>query len=122
MFLNAVHGFCMALADGEGYVLYVVGDADLMEHFTRRRCLPPAALESVKIIHPKKVKIVRGQEKIASCFLIFYEDGAKICQPVFPVFTASSSYSARVAGWSGALRRMVAPSVVVRRTQSGQER
>lgn len=33
-------GFCMALADGEGYVLYVVGDADLMEHFTRRRCLP----------------------------------------------------------------------------------
>lgn len=33
-------GFCMALADGEGYVIYVVGDADLMEHFTRRRCLP----------------------------------------------------------------------------------
>lgn len=33
-------GFCMALADRDGYVLYVVGDADLMEHFTRRRCLP----------------------------------------------------------------------------------
>ena len=33
-------GFCMALADRDGYVLYVVGDADLMEYFTRRRCLP----------------------------------------------------------------------------------
>ena len=33
-------GFCMALADAEGYVLYVVGDADLVEHFKRRRCIP----------------------------------------------------------------------------------
>ena len=33
-------GFCMALADSEGYVLYVVGDAELVEHFKRRRCLP----------------------------------------------------------------------------------
>ncbi len=33
-------GFCMALADGEGYVLYVVGDPDLVEHFKRRRCIP----------------------------------------------------------------------------------
>ncbi len=33
-------GFCMALADGEGYILYVVGDADLIEHFKNRRCLP----------------------------------------------------------------------------------
>lgn len=33
-------GFCMALADTDGYVLYVVGDADLMQHFTRRRCTP----------------------------------------------------------------------------------
>jgi len=33
-------GFCMALSDRDGYVLYVVGDADLMEHYTRRRCLP----------------------------------------------------------------------------------
>lgn len=33
-------GFCMALADGEGYVLYVVGDPELVEHFKRRRCLP----------------------------------------------------------------------------------
>lgn len=33
-------GFCMALADAEGYVLYVVGDADLVEHFKRRRCVP----------------------------------------------------------------------------------
>jgi sigma-54 dependent transcriptional regulator, acetoin dehydrogenase operon transcriptional activator AcoR len=33
-------GFCMALADREGYVLYVIGDSDLVEHFKRRRCLP----------------------------------------------------------------------------------
>ena len=33
-------GFCMALSDRDGYVLYVVGDADLIEHFKRRRCLP----------------------------------------------------------------------------------
>lgn len=33
-------GFCMALADMDGYVLYVIGDADLVEHFKRRRCLP----------------------------------------------------------------------------------
>ena len=33
-------GFCMALADAEGYVLYVVGDAHLVEHFKRRRCIP----------------------------------------------------------------------------------
>ena len=33
-------GFCMALADREGYVLHVVGDADLVEHFKRRRCIP----------------------------------------------------------------------------------
>lgn len=33
-------GFCMALADGEGYVLYVVGDPELEEHFKRRRCMP----------------------------------------------------------------------------------
>ena len=33
-------GFCMALADAEGYVLYVVGDPDLVEHFKRRRCVP----------------------------------------------------------------------------------
>ena len=33
-------GFCMALSDSDGYVLYVVGDADLIEHFKRRRCLP----------------------------------------------------------------------------------
>ncbi len=33
-------GFCMALADGEGYILYVVGDPDLVEHFKRRRCIP----------------------------------------------------------------------------------
>lgn len=33
-------GFCMALADKDGYVLYVVGDADLVEHFKQRRCIP----------------------------------------------------------------------------------
>lgn len=33
-------GFCMALADKDGYVLYVVGDSDLIEHFKRRRCTP----------------------------------------------------------------------------------
>ncbi len=33
-------GFCMALADGDGYILYVIGDADLIEHFKNRRCIP----------------------------------------------------------------------------------
>ncbi len=33
-------GFCMALADRDGYILYVVGDSDLVEHFKRRRCTP----------------------------------------------------------------------------------
>ncbi|NOR25454.1 MAG: AAA domain-containing protein [Desulforhopalus sp.] len=33
-------GFCMALADGGGYVLYVIGDPDLIEHFKQRRCIP----------------------------------------------------------------------------------
>ncbi|WP_028583245.1 sigma-54-dependent Fis family transcriptional regulator [Desulfogranum mediterraneum] len=33
-------GFCMVLADRDGYVLYVVGDPDLIEHFKRRRCIP----------------------------------------------------------------------------------
>lgn len=33
-------GFCMALADKDGYVLYVIGDSDLIEHFKCRRCIP----------------------------------------------------------------------------------
>lgn len=33
-------GFCMALADREGYVLYIIGDPDLTEHFHNRRCIP----------------------------------------------------------------------------------
>lgn len=33
-------GFCMALADKDGYVLYVIGDTDLVEHFKHRRCIP----------------------------------------------------------------------------------
>ncbi len=33
-------GFCMALADKDGYVLYIVGDADLEEHFRKRNCIP----------------------------------------------------------------------------------
>lgn len=33
-------GFCMALADKDGYVLYIVGDTDLEEHFRRRNCIP----------------------------------------------------------------------------------
>ncbi|MFT5728081.1 MAG: transcriptional regulator with PAS, ATPase and Fis domain [Desulforhopalus sp.] len=33
-------GFCMALADSDGYILYVVGDPDLIEHFKSRRCIP----------------------------------------------------------------------------------
>lgn len=32
--------FCMALADAEGYVLHVVGDPEMVEHFKRRNCLP----------------------------------------------------------------------------------
>ncbi len=33
-------GFCMAFTEGEGYVLYIVGDEALTEHFKRRRCVP----------------------------------------------------------------------------------
>ncbi len=33
-------GFCMALADKDGYVLYVIGDTDLVEHFKNRNCIP----------------------------------------------------------------------------------
>lgn len=33
-------GFCMALADKDGYILYIVGDADLEEHFQKRNCVP----------------------------------------------------------------------------------
>lgn len=33
-------GFCMALADKDGYVLYIIGDADLVEHFKNRNCIP----------------------------------------------------------------------------------
>ncbi len=33
-------GFCMALADKGGYVLYVIGDTDLVEHFKNRNCIP----------------------------------------------------------------------------------
>lgn len=33
-------GFCMALADRDGYVLYIIGDPDLVEHFKVRRCIP----------------------------------------------------------------------------------
>lgn len=33
-------GFCLALADKDGYVLYVIGDADLEEHFRVRHCMP----------------------------------------------------------------------------------
>lgn len=33
-------GFCMALADKDGYVLHVIGDSDLVEHFKRRNCTP----------------------------------------------------------------------------------
>lgn len=33
-------GFCMALADKDGYVLYITGDADLKEHFKKRNCTP----------------------------------------------------------------------------------
>lgn len=33
-------GFCMALADAEGYVLHVIGDGGLLRHFKMRRCIP----------------------------------------------------------------------------------
>ena len=33
-------GFCMALADPDGYILYVVGDEDLVQHFISRNCMP----------------------------------------------------------------------------------
>ncbi len=33
-------GFCMALADKDGYVLYVVGDDELVQHFISRNCMP----------------------------------------------------------------------------------
>ena len=33
-------GFISALADRDGYILYIVGDPDLIEHFERRRCSP----------------------------------------------------------------------------------
>lgn len=33
-------GFCMALADKDGYVLYIVGDTDLKDHFKSRNCTP----------------------------------------------------------------------------------
>ena len=33
-------GFCMALADKDGYVLYIIGDTDLVEHFKNRNCIP----------------------------------------------------------------------------------
>lgn len=33
-------GFCSALADKEGYVLYIVGDPELIEHFEKRHCSP----------------------------------------------------------------------------------
>ena len=33
-------GFCMALADRDGYVLYVKGDSNLIERLKRRRCIP----------------------------------------------------------------------------------
>ncbi len=33
-------GFCMVLADKDGYVLYVKGDSDLIERLKRRRCVP----------------------------------------------------------------------------------
>ena len=33
-------GFCMALADKDGYVLYIIGDTDLVEHFKNRNCMP----------------------------------------------------------------------------------
>lgn len=33
-------GFCMAIADRDGYILHIVGDPDLTEHFKSRRCIP----------------------------------------------------------------------------------
>lgn len=33
-------GFCLALADKDGYVLYVVGDSDLEELFQKDNCMP----------------------------------------------------------------------------------
>ncbi|RRD69118.1 MULTISPECIES: sigma-54-dependent Fis family transcriptional regulator [unclassified Desulfovibrio] len=33
-------GFCMLLADREGYILYMVCDKNLQKHFNERRCLP----------------------------------------------------------------------------------
>jgi len=33
-------GFCMVLADRDGYVLYVKGDSNLIERLKRRRCVP----------------------------------------------------------------------------------
>ncbi len=33
-------GFCVALADKDGYILYVTGDDDIYEHFEKRNCMP----------------------------------------------------------------------------------
>ncbi len=33
-------GICFALADKLGYILHVVGDADILEHFKKRNCMP----------------------------------------------------------------------------------
>lgn len=82
-------GFCMALADRDGYVLYIVGDADLEEHFRNRHCTPGYRWTEEDMgtcaigltIHDKKPIFVPGDKMYATLAQTISNSGA----PVFDV-------------------------------------
>ncbi len=95
-------GFCMALADKNGYVLYVVGDPDLVEHFKVRRCIPgyrwterDMGTCAIGLVIEEKIPVFLPGDKM------FASLARKISNAGAPVFSADGSSILGVISLSG---------------------
>lgn len=100
-------GFCMALADKDGYVLYVIGDPDLVEHFKRRRCIPgyrwterDMGTCAIGLVLEERIPIFLPGDKM------FASLAQKISNAGAPVFSANGKDLLGVISLSGYSKKM----------------
>lgn len=100
-------GFCMAFADKDGYVLYVIGDPDLVEHFKNTRCLPgyrwterDMGTCAMGLVLEERIPIFLPGDKM------YFFRAQKISNAAAPVFSASGKKILGVICLSGYSKNM----------------
>lgn len=100
-------GFCIALADGEGYILYVIGDPDLIEHFKKRHCIPgyrwterDMGTCAIGLVLEEKIPVFLPGEKM------FATRAQKISNAGAPIFSANGKETLGVVSLSGYSEKM----------------